>query len=109
MDQRRRQKQLVLLLLASVSACSGDNEADERGIGAQCGKTEDCEVDLQQVCLPFKGGYCGELGCTKDADCVEDAACIRHTDGLNYCFRTCVDKPSINIPYLFFCGPKDGG
>ena len=96
MDQRRRQKQLVLLLLASVSACSGDNEADERGIGAQCGKTEDCEVDLQQVCLPFKGGYCGELGCTKDADCVEDAACIRHTDGMNYCFRTCVDKPNCN-------------
>jgi hypothetical protein len=96
MDQRRRQKQLVLLLLLGVSACSGDNEADERGIGAQCTKTEDCDVDLLQSCLPFKGGYCGELGCTKDADCVESAACIKHTDGMNYCFRTCADKPDCN-------------
>lgn len=95
MDQRRRQKQLALLLVLAT-ACGGDNEADVRGIGAQCAAPEDCDVDLDQVCLPFKGGYCGELGCTKDADCVEDAACIRHTDGMRYCFRTCADKLDCN-------------
>ena len=99
MDQRGRQKQLGLVvaaLLLAASACGGDNEADERGIGAQCSKNEDCDTDLMQVCLGFKGGYCGEMGCTKDADCVEDSACIRHTDGINYCFRTCSDKPQCN-------------
>ena len=84
---------VIALLLA---ACGGDNAADERGIGAQCSKNDDCEVDLGQVCLGFKGGYCGEMGCTKDADCVESSACIRHTDGINYCFRTCSDKPQCN-------------
>lgn len=50
-----------------------------------------------QTCLTqFKGGYCGEMGCTADADCVSDSACIRHTDGVNYCFRICVDKAQCN-------------
>ena len=79
-----------------VVACGGGNQADDRGIGAQCTKTEDCDTGLMQVCLGFKGGYCGELGCTKDLDCVDGAACIRHTDGINYCFRICADKPECN-------------
>jgi len=96
-DQRGRQKQLACLAaLLLASACGDGNAADERGIGAQCTGNDQCNVDLQQVCLPFKGGYCGELGCTKDADCVPDSACIRHTDGVNYCFRTCADKAECN-------------
>jgi hypothetical protein len=80
-----------------VVACGGGSKADERGIGAQCANNDDCNVDLQQSCLlQFKGGYCGEVGCTKDLDCVEDSACVRHTDGMSYCFRTCVDKPDCN-------------
>ena len=98
MDQRRRERELILVaLVLAVAACGGDNEADERGIGAQCAMSNDCNTDLQQTCLTqFKGGYCGESGCTKDADCVEDSACIRHTDGINYCFRTCADKVQCN-------------
>jgi hypothetical protein len=94
-DQRRRQKQLIALVAIALGGCGG-SEADELGIGAQCAKTEDCNTKTQQVCLPFKGGYCGLMGCTHDADCVEDSACIRHTDGINYCFRTCIDKPECN-------------
>jgi hypothetical protein len=36
------------------------------------------------------------MGCTHDADCPDKSACIMHTDGINYCFRTCVDKPDCN-------------
>lgn len=86
----------MLVLAVMFAACGDGNAADERGIGAQCATTDDCNTDLQQVCLmQFKGGYCGEMGCTADADCVEDSACIRQ-DGVNYCFRTCVDKAQCN-------------
>ncbi len=79
-----------------LGACGG-SAADERGIGAQCATNDDCNIKLDQVCLlQFKGGYCGETGCTSDADCVEDSACIKHTDGVNYCFRVCVDKVECN-------------
>ncbi len=96
MDQRRRERQLIAFVFLVLAACGGDNEADERGIGAQCTGNDQCDADLMQVCLGFKGGYCGEMGCTVDADCVDNSACIRHTDGVNYCFRTCADKAQCN-------------
>lgn len=88
-----------LLLVASFlfAACGGDDNADTFGVGAQCTMTEDCNQDIgAQTCLPFKGGYCGLQGCLADADCPDASACITHDDGINYCFRICVDKADCN-------------
>ena len=74
----------------------GGNDADALGIGAECTVNDDCNVDDDQTCLSFKGGYCGRQGCTGDVDCPDDAACVAHTDGINYCFRLCVDKVECN-------------
>ncbi|MDQ3365109.1 MAG: hypothetical protein M3680_06750 [Myxococcota bacterium] len=87
---------LGIVLGGGLLACGNGSEADDLGIGAQCAAAEDCDVDTDQVCLSFKGGYCGLMGCTSDLDCVEDSACVAHTDGTNYCFRTCSDKPQCN-------------
>jgi hypothetical protein len=87
------------LLLAVFPACDDDDEteADRLGVGAQCTASEECDQEeVEQQCLAFKGGYCGISGCTGDVDCPEAAACIAHTDGINYCFRICVDKPDCN-------------
>lgn len=79
-----------------VAACGG-SEADRLGIGAQCANNDECDGSTMQVCLTqFAGGYCGLQGCTHDTDCVEDSACIAHTDGQHYCFRTCIDKVDCN-------------
>ncbi|HEY5927206.1 MAG TPA: hypothetical protein VIV11_36215 [Kofleriaceae bacterium] len=82
-----------------VGGCGDDGEeVDRLGIGAQCTDSEQCNVDDGQSCLlGFKGGYCGRMGCTADLDCPALSACIAHTDGVNYCFRTCVDKPECNV------------
>jgi hypothetical protein len=88
---------LSALLLASVCACDDETEADRLGVGAECTATDQCDADTNQVCLPqFKGGYCGIQGCLSDADCPEAAGCVAHTDGQNYCFRVCNDKPECN-------------
>jgi hypothetical protein len=84
---------IVLLTLFAV-ACGGS--ADDLGVGAQCTGNDQCDADTNQTCLMFKGGYCGIQGCTRDADCPQDSACITHTDAMNYCFRTCSDKPQCN-------------
>jgi hypothetical protein len=83
---------LAIALL--VAACG--NDADKLGVGAQCGTDTDCNTDLHEKCLAFKGGYCGLEGCVHDTDCPTDSACIAHTDGHNYCFRICADKPDCN-------------
>lgn len=82
------------LIVALMGACGSD--ADDLGVGAQCTGNDQCDSDTMQTCLSFKGGYCGIMGCTHDADCPDLSACIAHTDGVNYCFRTCVDKPECN-------------
>lgn len=81
-----------------VAAGCGDdgNEADRRGVGATCTTAEDC-FEMDQSCLEqFKGGYCGVEGCNSSEDCPAGSACVAHTDGSNYCFRLCVDKPECN-------------
>jgi hypothetical protein len=84
-------------LLALLAACGDDDpKADRLGVGAQCTSTDQCDEETNQQCLAFKGGYCGIQGCTGDADCPEASACIAHTDGMNYCFRTCVEKVDCN-------------
>jgi hypothetical protein len=76
-----------------LAAC-GSN-ADSLGVGAQCAMTSDCDTSAHEVCLTqFKGGYCGLEGCTHDT--ATDSACVSHTDGNNYCFRTCDTKTDCN-------------
>jgi hypothetical protein len=79
----------VLLLLG----CSDD--ADDLGIGGQCANPDQCADG--QMCLPFKGGYCGLTDCASDLDCPPRSACIAHSDGTNYCFRTCGEKRDCNV------------
>jgi len=87
----------LVVMLAGSSFVACGNDADDLGVGAQCTMTNDCnQDDGAQTCLPFKGGYCGLMGCTVDADCPEASACITHTDQVNYCFRICGDKPDCN-------------
>jgi hypothetical protein len=87
-----------LLLAWSFVGCGDDSdssEADRRGVGAECRGDEEC-TEEGQVCLPFKGGYCGISGCEADEECPEGSACVRHEDGTNYCFLICRDKAECN-------------
>ncbi len=84
------------ITLTAVAGCSDSNPADQAGIGAQCATNDDC-FQTNQTCLTaFRGGYCGSTGCTVDGDCPAGAACVRHDDAINYCFRLCVDKSECN-------------
>ena len=92
----------IALLLAT--ACSDDDgtEADRFGVGAQCTPSDECDDDLDDdfdlICLTdFKGGYCGLDNCEGDLDCPEGSACVTHDDGVNYCFRICLDKSECNF------------
>jgi hypothetical protein len=89
---------LACVLVITFASCGDGTEADQLGVGAQCTSTDECNPEIQATCLTqFKGGYCGLTGCTGDADCPEASACIRHTDGVNYCFRVCADKAECNV------------
>lgn len=95
-------RRLLLLTLTFCTtavvtlACGAGTEADELGVGAECGGESDCLED--QACLQqFKGGYCGIEGCQLDDDCPEGSACVAHSDGANYCFRSCTDKSECNL------------
>ena len=83
------------LAIASLHCGDDGTEADELGVGAQCVSSDGCLEG--QTCLSFKGGYCGVRGCMSDADCPEASACVSHDDGVNYCFRLCVDKSECNV------------
>ena len=85
----------IALVAMTLSFACGD-DADDLGVGAQCTGNDQCDADTNQVCLQFKGGYCGLMGCVHDADCPDKSACIMHDDGVNYCFRICIDKPDCN-------------
>ncbi len=80
----------------------GGTEADEIGVGGSCSTNDDCpqpenDEDPMLECLTaFKGGYCGLEGCQLDEDCPEGSACVAHDDGMNYCFRICLDKSECN-------------
>ena len=96
-------KNLIIAVLAAcaVIGCGDDDDAADRlGIGAECTMDDECnQEDGMQTCLmDFAGGYCGVRGCTDDADCPGSSACVTDPDfgGVNYCFRTCLDKPECN-------------
>lgn len=87
---------------AVLAGCGGGaTEADRLGVGAECTAAAECAtVDgIELACLTaFDGGYCGLEACTGDADCPNGSACVTHSgDGMNYCFRLCVDKPDCNL------------
>ncbi|MCB9653524.1 MAG: hypothetical protein H6729_05250 [Deltaproteobacteria bacterium] len=91
-----RRAGIWMVTLLGLFGCSSD--ADRLGVGAECTKTEDCaETDPPLQCLTsFKGGYCGLTGCTSNADCPDPSICVTHSDGSNYCFRSCQDKSECN-------------
>jgi hypothetical protein len=85
------------LLSGLLSGCGGGGtEAQRRGVGAACVADKDC-TETGQSCLAFKGGYCGLTGCLDDTGCPTGSACVAHTDGKNYCFLICTDKPQCNL------------
>lgn len=87
---------LVLLFAGPLFSCGSDeNEADRRGVGASCSASEVCSEE-GQVCLAFKGGYCGVADCVDDGGCPTGSACVKHSDGKNYCFRVCLEKVECN-------------
>lgn len=87
----------ALAFALAVAVGCGSSSADALGVGAQCTATNECNTDLNEMCLTqFKGGYCALSPCTHDTDCPTDSACIHHTDNVNYCFRTCADKAECN-------------
>ena len=106
---------MVLLLVAA--GCGDD--ADELGIGATCVFGDKCS-DGQMCLVQFKGGYCGLVGCNANAACPENSACVTHSDGKAYCFRTCFDKVDCNAnrpadleancssSVVFISGKKEG-
>ena len=86
----------IVYLSGSLVGCGGGgSEAQRRGVGGACAADGDCKVGL--TCLAFKGGYCGLAGCQSDAMCPAGSACVAHTDGKNYCFLVCTDKPQCNL------------
>jgi len=92
----------VFLLVPCLGAGCGDDDegtgisqAQQRGVGAACSRDEDC-TEPGQVCLAFKGGYCGVADCTADAQCPAGSACVTHDDQRNYCFLICTDKVQCN-------------
>ena len=88
---------VVSLCVGLGLGCKDDGtEADMLGVGAQCSDAEDC-LEGQACLTQFTGGYCGVEDCALDEDCPEGSACVAHTDGSNYCFRTCTDKSECNL------------
>lgn len=96
--------------------CNGTEKVDANtfGIGGACTSDAGCAslaaasdaitkcVDTTTTatslsCITtFTGGYCGKKNCTGNADCPSGSACVRHTDGINYCFLTCTEKSQCN-------------
>jgi hypothetical protein len=101
---KRLQSGAWVLALLGLAACGGGNEADRIGVGWECSASTACpswtvpDGGTQPLaCLPqFAGGYCGLQDCTSSVGCPAGSICVTHTDGRNYCFRTCADKPECN-------------
>ncbi|MCG5056216.1 MAG: hypothetical protein KA712_24990 [Myxococcales bacterium] len=83
------------VLAWALGACSSDFETERASLGAACESAADCP-SFAPTCLPFKGGYCGLTPCGKDSDCPVTAACVTHSDGVNYCFLGCFGTSDCN-------------
>ena len=93
----------VLVLLSFLLAACGGSDADSVGVGAECSASVPCPLyafdggSARLTCLTqFRGGYCGLQSCVSSMGCPRGSICVQHTDGLNYCFRTCDNKPECN-------------
>lgn len=87
---------MYLFVSVALFSCGSDEtEADKRGIGASCANSTECSEE-GQACLAFKGGYCGVADCVDDSKCPAGSACVKHSDGKNYCFRVCAEKVDCN-------------
>jgi hypothetical protein len=96
----------VVSVLCGISCADNDGpgtEADRIGVGASCVTDVDCpqpedENAPRLVCLQdFSGGYCGLSNCTSNAACPYGSACVTHDNGINYCFRICINKAECNL------------
>jgi hypothetical protein len=89
---------ILCALLLFACACGNDqNEANRRGVGAECNANLLCSESGQACLSQFKGGYCGVSGCAHDSDCPQGSACVTGDDQTNYCFLVCVDKIDCNV------------
>ena len=84
------------VLLVPVGCGDNGTEAERRGVGSQCARDSDCTESGQRCLTQFKSGYCGVSACTSDASCPQGSACVRHDDGMNYCFLVCAVKADCN-------------
>jgi hypothetical protein len=88
---------VVAWILVGPVGCGDDGtEADRRGVGSRCAQDSECTESGQRCLTQFKSGYCGISGCTSDAGCPQGSACVRHDDGMNYCFLVCAMKTDCN-------------
>jgi hypothetical protein len=87
---------LCVLFVVAVGACSSENEANRRGVGAECAMASPCTEEGQSCLTEFKGGYCGVSDCAHDSDCPGGSACVTDDNQTNYCFLVCVDKVDCN-------------
>lgn len=96
---------LVFGLALTAAGCGGSaGDADRVGVAAECMTTAECgtyvrgDAGTQQLqCLPaFRGGYCAVPNCVTSTECPEGSVCVAHTDGSNYCLRSCDNKPECN-------------
>ncbi len=90
---------LVAGALGAFAAC-GDDDANDRLIGAECTTAADCDdnnddTDPLACITDFAGGYCGDASCMASTDCPDGSMCANY-EGSNYCFLTCTDKADCN-------------
>lgn len=86
---------LGLVLAVFLVGCDSETAAVSKGVGAECTQNSDC-TESGQICLSFKGGYCGIKDCTGNSGCPTGSACVAHTDGSKYCFLQCTEKTQCN-------------
>ena len=71
-------------------------------IGEACTAHSDCEEELDCMTAPeepiFTDGYCGLAGCSEDAECGENGACVDFRGAL-FCLQLCEDDDECRDDY----------
>src|SRR6185369_14524187 len=88
---------VIAVAISSGGCGSSENEANRRGVGAECSAGSACTEHGQTCLTEFKGGYCGVSACAHDTDCPQGSACVTTDNHVNYCFLVCADKPECNL------------